>query len=193
MSDSKLWEEAYSSYKSARKTRLPRNPRKPRVRNKQQQRPQTELQKEYANNRLEIMRLQKRQTALKKEMDKRGINTMVRAEYYDKNIQLYVLRLQGDNWYIGSSRDVEKRFKQHNTHNKGAKWTAKHKPIEIVETFDTKTAHDSEACKQEDDLTIQYAIKYCAKRVRGGGYSQVKVSPHWPLEVIESERICSHT
>jgi len=192
MSDSKLWEEAYASYKKPQKARSPRKPRDRTKAWKPQPSPQTALQKEYANNRLEIIRLQKIQTRLKEEMDSRGINTMVRAEYYDKNIHLYVLRLQGGNWYIGSSRDVEKRYKQHHTTSKGSKWTAKHKPIEIIETSDTHTAHDSEACKMEDDLTIQYAIKYCAQRVRGGGYSQVKITPHWPQEVIDSESMCSH-
>ena len=186
MSDSKLWEEAYQIYKGNRKQR------KPRTRNKQQARPQTALQKEYANNRLEIMRLQKRQEQLKKEMDKRGINTMVRAEYYDQNIQLYVLKLENDNWYIGSSRNVERRFKKHLS-GKGSKWTSQHIPIEIVEVIDTNTNHDVEACKKEDDLTLQYATKYCAQKVRGGGYSQVEVTPHWPREIIESEKICSHS
>jgi predicted GIY-YIG superfamily endonuclease len=181
VADSKQWEEAYKSYKRPRKPRTARRPISP-----------TELQKEYANNRREIMRLQKRQTQLKKQMSRKNISTLIRPEYFDKTIHIYVLRLAGDNWYIGSSRNVKKRFGKH-LRGKGAKWTALHEPIEIVETFDTGINDDRQACLKEDELTIEYALKHCAKKVRGGGYSQVKVTPNWPIEVTEAEKICSHT
>lgn len=207
MEDSKQWKDALESYKKSKKrykvkqvntptvvTQKPHKTKKkkkkysPKPKAKKQE--PTILQKEYAENRKQLMYLNRRQKELKKLMDERGINTMVRWEYYDKNITLYVLKLEDDCWYIGSTRNIEKRFKEHNK-GKGSNWTRAHKPIEIYETRETGTNHDSTAGKLEDQLTIEYALKYCAQRVRGGGY--VQREPRWGPVVEEAEAICSHT
>lgn len=185
MADSKLWEQAYKSYK-----KRPTKPKKqiqittPRVEPMQ-------LKHEYDKNSKQIKQLLKRNEFIRKKLKKMGEGVQMRSSYFERPIILYVLKLEGDNWYIGTSRDVERRFKKH-VKGSGAQWTKKHAPIEIVQSIDTKTTEESKACKLEDDLTIEYAIKYCAQKVRGGGYSQTKVKPNWPKEVLESEEMCSH-
>jgi putative endonuclease len=43
----------------------------------------------------------------------------------------YILRCEGNNLYVGSTRNIERRFKQH-LNGEGANFTRKNKPIEIV-------------------------------------------------------------
>lgn len=62
---------------------------------------------------------------------------------------VYILLCADDSFYIGSTKDVEKRFKKH-LEGKGAKYTKSHKPIKIIyqETFSSK----SDALKREWEL-----------------------------------------
>lgn len=83
---------------------------------------------------------------------------------------VYVLRLEGDYYYIGISRDVDKRFQRHLS-GKGARFTQKHKPIEIVERFSCDRATESEASLLEMEKVANYAMRYGTDKVSGGGYS----------------------
>jgi predicted GIY-YIG superfamily endonuclease len=48
---------------------------------------------------------------------------------------IYVLKLQGGNYYVGKSDDVIGRFQQH-LDGKGSAWTKKHRPLQLVESRD---------------------------------------------------------
>lgn len=139
------------------------------------------LIEEYINLVKQIKELTTRRTKLKKYLEKYSIDPTVytRSAYFKKPIMLYVLRLEHDCWYIGMSRNVDKRFK---SHSKGkAWWTNTHKPIEIFEKRETGLTSDSAASKLEDELTLEFARKYGTDRVRGGGYCQRK--PIWPIDL----------
>ena len=74
----------------------------------------------------------------------------------------YVLKLEDNKWYIGKSMSLKKRLKQHWS-GKGARWTAKHKPVELVQLY----AGDVEKEK------TQYAMaKYGKENVRGYGFTK---------------------
>lgn len=103
-----------------------------------------------------------------------------------KPVQLYALRLEDDCWYIGMSYNPDRRYKLHST-GKGALWTIKHKPIEIHEVRATKEMVQDKAARLEDDMTIEYALKYGSDKVRGGGYCQTTTTPAWPQIVIDNE------
>lgn len=149
------------------------------------------LHEEYQAIDKHIQLLEKRKRAIRKELKDMGIFS-TDSSYFKKPFYVYVLRLENDCWYVGISRDVEKRYKKHKKGN-GSKWTKKHKPIEIVEKRLTEALVESEASIVEDQVTIEYALKYCAEKVRGGGYSQVESYPRWTQEVLDSESICSHS
>lgn len=102
-----------------------------------------------------------------------------------REIQLYALRLEDGYWYIGASAYPLKRFTKHKI-GKGAKWTKLHPPIELVETRGTGKYRLDETSLLEDDMTVEYAMKFGSNKVRGGGRCQAK--PRWPSEVIENER-----
>ena len=88
-------------------------------------------------------------------------------------ITLYVLRLEDDNWYIGITRDLNKRFEQHKT-GKGAKWTRLHKPVSIHETVHLGPVSKKYACSIEDQATLEYAAIYGEAYVRGGSFCKLK-------------------
>ena len=143
----------------------------------------TSLELEYSQLVENIRELIKRRKVVK-----RRINKLTKApsnklsKYYEKPIFLYVLKLEDDCWYVGTTRNVERRFKTHYK-GKGAIWTKEHRPIEIHQSGNTGLVSDSEACRLEDKVTIEYVRRYGTQKVRGGGYCQR--SPNWPDYIIE--------
>lgn len=99
-------------------------------------------------------------------------------------VSLYALELEDGHYYIGMTFDVGKRFRQHGG-SKGAAWTKLHKPISIIETRVTEFYDQDEVAKLEDDMTLEYALKYGLDKVRGGGYCQAK--PVWPDVILQNE------
>jgi predicted GIY-YIG superfamily endonuclease len=81
---------------------------------------------------------------------------------------LYVLMLEQHKFYIGiTAQKVEKRFRQH-LNGKGAKWTAQHRPIAIIESERIGIMTESEATIYEREKTHEYIEKHGANNVRGG-------------------------
>ena len=94
-----------------------------------------------------------------------------------RNFQLYALELENGHYYVGMTayRDIQIRFKQHLSKQKGAKWTRLHKPIKIIETREVGYMYESEVCKLENDMTTEYIIKYGINMVRGGDMCQINI------------------
>lgn len=136
------------------------------------------LMHELHDNQLKIRQLKRRNQAIKNLL---GGQKLVKYPYFDKLIQLYALRLEDGCYYVGMSRNPQKRFTKHGT-RKGAVWTREHHPIEILEIRDTNLTDDKEASILEDEMTLEYARQYGTDRVRGGGYCQR--NPHWPEELL---------
>ena len=88
---------------------------------------------------------------------------------YPMTTNVYVLKLQGGNYYVGKSDDVIGRFQEHMRGN-GSAWTRKHKPISIVESLDGVSVFE------EDKVTKQYMAKYGIEKVRGGSYVMEELS-----------------
>lgn len=99
-------------------------------------------------------------------------------------VKLYALRLADGCWYVGMTFNPEKRYRQH-LKGKGATWTKLHRPLELVEVRVTTFYDQDSAAKLEDDMTLEYALKYGSRYVRGGGWCQTK--PRWPDVVVQNE------
>lgn len=82
---------------------------------------------------------------------------------------LYVLELANDNFYVGIARNVEARFKKHES-GVAAQWTALHKPLRVQRCADTGLTSESDAACIESALTIQMMEQHGRERVRGGQY-----------------------
>jgi predicted GIY-YIG superfamily endonuclease len=89
-------------------------------------------------------------------------------------IVIYALLLQDNCYYIGQTRNLKNRFKQHLEGNgEGASWTSIHKPIKILEELKTKAVSEAEAMIHENCMTINYMRRYGWRNVRGGNYCDI--------------------
>ena len=82
---------------------------------------------------------------------------------------IYILRLVEKNWYIGRSKNIEKRFTQH-LKGEGSEWTKKYPPIKIFESIPNSDPFD------EDKYVKIYMNKYGIDKVRGGTYCQLELT-----------------
>ncbi|MFE7720123.1 GIY-YIG nuclease family protein [Nocardia rhizosphaerihabitans] len=141
------------------------------------------LYHELSNVNKEIARLKKRQSQINQLLRGKRLEIVgVKETWFDKHIWLYVLRLEEGKYYVGMSRDVDRRFKRHSK-GKGAAWTRQFKPIEVIRRVDTKLTDEYEVAVLENELTFDMAIQHGLDNVRGGGYCQTK--PKWPLGLRE--------
>lgn len=134
----------------------------------------------------EIIRLKKDMRLLQKRIDE--LEDLKRIARNKKKIEksaslkavpykLYILQLEQGKYYVGITKNVDKRFKRHEI-GKGANWTRLYKPVAVIQTIETTVFTESEAAKLEDELTFDIAKQYGIANVRGGGYCQT--SPKWP-------------
>ena len=91
---------------------------------------------------------------------------------------VYVLQLEDNKYYIGKTRDIARRWKDHTEGIFGSAWTRKYKPIKIIE-------------EMKDDgflelaLTLRYMKNYGIDNVRGAEYCMIKLTKK-QLEIIQS-------
>lgn len=178
--DSKLWEEAYGSYKNYHPNSKHNNLKTTVKAKKPLSKEPMLLLEEYRQILDQIKKLTIRRQQIRKEMRKHGTDpaNYTRSDYFERPILLYALQLQNNCYYIGMSRNVDRRFK---AHKKGKTiWTKENPPISIIEVRETGLTSDSEASILENEMTLEYAREYGIKFVRGGGYCQRK--PVWPAE-----------
>jgi predicted GIY-YIG superfamily endonuclease len=81
---------------------------------------------------------------------------------------IYVLKLQGNKYYVGKSNDVKGRYQQH-MGGQGSAWTKKYKPISLVESRNGVSPFE------EDKVVKEYMAKYGINNVRGGAYVTEKL------------------
>lgn len=88
-----------------------------------------------------------------------------------KPIFVYALELAGGNYYIGQTKNIKRRTRQHASNTRtGSLWTAKHQPIGFVEIDSPAFYSESEAAHRESEITLQYMKKYGWRKVRGGAF-----------------------
>jgi putative endonuclease len=63
---------------------------------------------------------------------------------------VYIVACADETLYIGSTNNIEKRIKEHNTSKRGARYTSTRRPVQLVytETYETIT----EAMRREYEL-----------------------------------------
>lgn len=91
-------------------------------------------------------------------------------------MKIYVLRLEGNCYYIGKSEDVVTRYQQH-LNGSGSAWTRLHKPLSLEKTLDCTSPFD------EDKVTKEYMARYGIDKVRGGSYVSTK------LDIVQKEAL----
>jgi len=81
-------------------------------------------------------------------------------------VNIYILKLEKNKYYVGKSYNVEERINQHYDGD-GSVWTKKYSPIEIVEIISNCDDYD------EDKYTKIYMNLYGINNVRGGSYISI--------------------
>lgn len=82
---------------------------------------------------------------------------------------IYILKLENNNYYVGKSNDVQKRYIEHLSGN-GSSWTKLHKPIEIIKTIPNSSVFE------EDKIVKELMSIYGINRVRGGTYNRIELT-----------------
>jgi predicted GIY-YIG superfamily endonuclease len=81
---------------------------------------------------------------------------------------IYILRLQGGNYYVGKTTDTARRYQEH-LEGKGAAWTKKYKPVALERVITNASPFD------EDRYVKEMMAKHGIDKVRGGAYVTEKL------------------
>jgi len=84
------------------------------------------------------------------------------------SITIYILKLEKNKYYVGRTKNFEKRFEEHIIGN-GSMWTKKYKPIKVEQIIKNANIFD------EDRYVKEYMSKYGIENVRGGSYVNEKL------------------
>jgi len=83
---------------------------------------------------------------------------------------VYVLRLEGNRFYVGFTSNLEQRLAKHFGH-KGALWTQKFEPIKLIDVY-----YDVPEFV-EHRVTKRYIERYGGENVRGGWHLDARDAP----------------
>lgn len=89
---------------------------------------------------------------------------------------IYILKLENGNYYVGKSTDPESRIQQH-FNGVGSSWTQIHKPVRVEAVLRNMSDFD------EDRFVKEYMAKYGIDKVRGGAYANIH------LDEIQKESV----
>jgi predicted GIY-YIG superfamily endonuclease len=92
---------------------------------------------------------------------------------------IYILRLRAGKYYIGKTKNVDKRWAEHIA-GCGSGWTKKYPPVSLVKSVVSTSQFD------EDRYVKEYMEKYGIENVRGGTYSNVVLDANC-IAVLEKE------
>lgn len=81
-------------------------------------------------------------------------------------IQIYILQLQEGKYYVGQTKNLEKRLKQH-WNGQGSTWTQLYKPLTCLKVITQKSPYD------EHNYTLEYMKEYGIDSVRGASFCEI--------------------
>lgn len=91
---------------------------------------------------------------------------------------IYVLKLEDDRYYVGSSENIDRRIARH-MNGRGAVWTRLHPPVEVADTMEV---NDPERRKKFERYRTLHLMKEVGwEKVRGGGWTQRNLKCPRPL------------
>lgn len=91
---------------------------------------------------------------------------------FPQEMAFYVHALQNGNYYVGITRNISKRDKQHEK-GKGSVWTKLHPPVGKVDTRFKVVSSYREAEILENKITIDMMVKFGWRKVRGGFFCEI--------------------
>lgn len=82
---------------------------------------------------------------------------------------IYVIALENGKYYVGRSKDPERRFREHKSSDN--QWLRENKPLRIIEVKQLSGLFD------EDNKTKAYMYTHGIDNVRGGTYTTLVLKP----------------
>ena len=89
---------------------------------------------------------------------------------------VYSLALENGHWYVGTTKDRNKRLEDHLS-GEACAWTRLHRPIDTRFSTETECTSPNPGLL-EDMRTKELMLRYGVYKVRGGSYSQVSLEMH---------------
>ena len=80
---------------------------------------------------------------------------------------IYGLKLESDKYYVGKTSNLHNRFSEHNSNTRGSLWTAKYKPLNVIQKWDR--LHN----QHENFITYLMMSVYDYSNVRGGKFCKL--------------------
>lgn len=94
---------------------------------------------------------------------------------------IYVLELNGGNYYVGKTSNIASRFNDHKC-GKGSSWTRIHGGCKLIEI------HPCESLFDEDKHTLDFMDMFGLDKVRGGSFSNVVLTKEQKNVITKSIR-----
>ncbi len=130
---------------------------------------QTYNKKNYQNSRITKSYRKKNQIAgIRKSIISRWRRLKQKIVYPISRNTVYVLKCKNDKYYVGSTKDRKKRYRQHLSSRGGSKWTRTHRPIEVIDEY--KRIPSRYVLGTESKITAEYMYKYGVNNVRGAAF-----------------------
>ena len=95
---------------------------------------------------------------------------------------VYVLKLEDDKYYVGSSTNVLERFEQHKN-GQGSAWTQKYPPTGIHYIYPSTDSTDAALRLLEEKVTYDLMTEFGILNVRGASICQIEI-PSEEYDVI---------
>lgn len=103
-----------------------------------------------------------------KEKDKKSKKKSNTKRRTRRTTYIYVLLCQEDKYYVGKTKDLERRMEEHFSED-GATWTKLYEPVKLVET------HRARGMLDENITTLQMMDKHGIENVRGGSFCYTRI------------------
>ena len=94
---------------------------------------------------------------------------------------IYILELENNKYYVGKTKNLEKRLQQHND-GTASHWTNIHKFIRLVQSYPQTSPYE------EDAKTIDMMEQYGIDHVRGGIYTQIILGDNEMKHILKTIR-----
>lgn len=95
---------------------------------------------------------------------------------------IYVLRLERGKWYVGKTKNIEKRLLSH-FGGSGSRWTSMYEPLDVVEVLNADKF-------DEDKVVKKYMARHGMENVRGDSYC-LPTLKQWQKAALSNELLSS--
>ncbi|MEK5238364.1 GIY-YIG nuclease family protein [Paenibacillus sp. FSL L8-0470] len=97
----------------------------------------------------------------------------IEKEINKRIITIYVLELEGGNYYVGQTTNLKRRLEEHLEGRRASHWTKLHKIVKLIESTDLRSVNSKNALVEENEVALKYMSIYGWKKVRGGCYNLI--------------------